>query len=206
MGVLLQAEQAYSGFLKLLGSQYDSTKVKDGVFGAMMDVSLVNDVSLHSIIYSGEMSRGGLAGPGGSLTTGMAFGVPPLFKFGDAALQERFLPELLRGEKRSCIAITEPDAGSDVANITTVATKTPDGKHYIINGTKKWSVAPAPGHIPSPAFSPFPAPAGRPRATRSQADGRPGLPTASGPTTPPWRSGRGPRARGPPACPSWWCR
>lgn len=93
---------------------------------------------LHSVIYSDEMSRSGLAGPGGSLTTGMAFGVPPLFKFGSPALQERFLPPLLRGEQRACIAITEPDAGSDVANITTVAVKTPDGQHYVINGTKKW--------------------------------------------------------------------
>lgn len=45
---------------------------------------------------------------------------------------------LLTGKKRTCIAITEPGAGSDVANISTTATKTPDGKHYIINGTKKW--------------------------------------------------------------------
>ncbi|KAK8024116.1 hypothetical protein PG993_012182 [Apiospora rasikravindrae] len=93
---------------------------------------------LHAVIYADEMSRSGLAGPGGSLTTGMAFGVPPIVKFGSKELQERFLPELLRGQKRSCIAITEPDAGSDVANITTTAVKSKGGKHYIINGTKKW--------------------------------------------------------------------
>ena len=39
---------------------------------------------------------------------------------------------------RFCIAITEPDAGSDVANIRTTAKKTADGKYYIVNGTKKW--------------------------------------------------------------------
>lgn len=33
---------------------------------------------------------------------------------------------------------TEPSAGSDVANISTTAVKTKDGKHYIVNGTKKW--------------------------------------------------------------------
>ncbi|KAI1321672.1 putative acyl-CoA dehydrogenase [Xylariaceae sp. FL0255] len=93
---------------------------------------------LHSAIFSDEMSRTGIAGPGGSLTTGMAFGVPPIIKFGNQQLQERFLPDLLTGKKRSCIAITEPDAGSDVANITTTATKSPDGKCYIVNGTKKW--------------------------------------------------------------------
>lgn len=93
---------------------------------------------LHASIFSDEMARSGLAGPSGSLTTGMAFGVPPIIKFGNKQLQDRFLPELLLGKKRSCIAITEPDAGSDVAGITTTATKSPDGKYWIVNGTKKW--------------------------------------------------------------------
>ncbi|GAB7348512.1 hypothetical protein MBLNU459_g6913t1 [Dothideomycetes sp. NU459] len=92
----------------------------------------------HNCIYSDEMLRSGLAGPSGSLTTGMAFGVPPIIKFGSERLKEKFLPELLTGRKRSCIAITEPDAGSDVANITTTAKKSADGKKYVINGTKKW--------------------------------------------------------------------
>jgi acyl-CoA dehydrogenase len=93
---------------------------------------------MHTGIYVDEMSRTGLAGPGGSLTVGMAFGVPPIIKFGNQQLQERFLPDLLLGKKRTCIAITEPTAGSDVANIVTTATKSKDGKFYIINGTKKW--------------------------------------------------------------------
>ena len=92
----------------------------------------------HNMIYTDEMLRSGLAGPSGSLTTGMAFGVPPIIKFGSRQLQDRFLPDLLTGRKRTCIAITEPEAGSDVANITTTAVKSADGKHYTINGTKKW--------------------------------------------------------------------
>jgi acyl-CoA dehydrogenase len=84
------------------------------------------------------MARSGLAGPSGSLTTGMAFGVPPIIKYGSTQLQNTFLPSLLLGQKRTCIAITEPEAGSDVANITTTAKKSADGKHYIVNGTKKW--------------------------------------------------------------------
>lgn len=86
------------------------------------------------------MGRSGIAGPAASLNTGMAYGVPPIIKYGSAELQNRFLPDLLTGKKRACIAITEPDAGSDVANITTLAEKSPDGKEYIINGTKKWYV------------------------------------------------------------------
>jgi acyl-CoA dehydrogenase len=86
------------------------------------------------------MGRSGLVGPVASITVGMAYGVPPILKFGSQQLQERFIPDLLTGRKRACIAITEPDAGSDVANIVTSAVKTKDGKHYIVNGTKKWYI------------------------------------------------------------------
>ena len=48
------------------------------------------------------------------------------------------MKEVLSGEKRICLAISEPVAGSDVAAIETTAVKTPDGKHYIVNGCKKW--------------------------------------------------------------------
>ncbi|KAG8416761.1 hypothetical protein J3459_013667 [Metarhizium acridum] len=93
---------------------------------------------LHTGIYCDELARSGLAGPGASLTAGFAFGIPPIVKWGSKELKERFLPDFLTGRKRTCIAITEPDAGSDVANITTTAEKSADGKHYIINGAKKW--------------------------------------------------------------------
>jgi acyl-CoA dehydrogenase len=94
--------------------------------------------SFHNLIYTDEMNRSGLSGPPSSITTGMAFGVPTIVKFGNKQLQDRFLPDLFWGRKRTCIAITEPDAGSDVANIKTTAVKSADGKKYIVNGTKKW--------------------------------------------------------------------
>ena len=93
---------------------------------------------LYTGIYLDEMSRSGLQGPPSSLTAGFAFGIPPIIKFGSRELQEKFLPDMLTSKVRSCIAITEPDAGSDVANITTTAEKSADGKEYIINGSKKW--------------------------------------------------------------------
>lgn len=68
----------------------------------------------------------------------MAFGLPPIIKYGSEALQERFVPDIITGKKRICIAITEPGAGSDVAQVSTSAKKTADGMHYIVNGTKKW--------------------------------------------------------------------
>ncbi|KAI9727568.1 MAG: hypothetical protein M1828_006510 [Chrysothrix sp. TS-e1954] len=92
----------------------------------------------HASIYFYEMAHSGISGPSTSLTVGFAFGVPPLLKFGSPSLKSTFLPDLLTGRRRICIAITEPDAGSDVANISTTATKTPDGTHYLVSGMKKW--------------------------------------------------------------------
>lgn len=85
-----------------------------------------------------QMARSGITGPSASLTTGMSFGVPPLLKFGNEQLQKNFIPDLLLGRKRICLAITEPDAGSDIANIQTTATMSSDGKYYTVNGSKKW--------------------------------------------------------------------
>ena len=83
-------------------------------------------------------ARTGISGPGSSLSPGFAYGIPPILSFGSPALQSRFLPQMLPGQVRVCIAITEPSAGSDVANIQTTARKSPDGTHYIVNGEKKW--------------------------------------------------------------------
>jgi alkylation response protein AidB-like acyl-CoA dehydrogenase len=65
-------------------------------------------------------------------------GLPPIIHFGSEAMKSKIIPECLKGEKRICLAITEPAAGSDVGGLTTTAVKSPDGKHYIVNGEKKW--------------------------------------------------------------------
>lgn len=72
----------------------------------------------------------------------MAIGVqtdmatPALARFGSKELQEEFLAPAVAGEQVACIGVSEPGAGSDVANITTHARK--DGDDYIINGAKMW--------------------------------------------------------------------
>jgi acyl-CoA dehydrogenase len=109
-----------------------------GIHDILGVVKVEDFTYFHNLIYADEMIRTGLAGPPGSITTGIAFGVPPIIKFGNEQLKQRFLPDLFSGKQRICIAITEPDAGSDVANIVTTARKSPDGKKYIVNGAKKW--------------------------------------------------------------------
>lgn len=72
------------------------------------------------------------------LSAHQSIGVPqPLKLFGTEEQKKRWLPRLARGEI-SAFALTEPDAGSDPANMTTRAELTPDGRHWILNGEKLW--------------------------------------------------------------------
>ena len=92
----------------------------------------------HEMLLTDEISRAGSGGLVWNLIGGFGIGCPPLVKFGKKPLVDRILPSILNGDKRICLAITEPDAGSDVANLTCEAKLTEDGKHYIVNGEKKW--------------------------------------------------------------------
>ncbi|GAA2506564.1 acyl-CoA dehydrogenase family protein [Streptomyces thermolineatus] len=60
----------------------------------------------------------------------------PLQRFGSRELKERYLPRVVDGSLICAHAITEPDHGSDVLNITTTAVR--DGDHYVIDGGKKF--------------------------------------------------------------------
>lgn len=77
----------------------------------------------------------GTPGYGDGLGGGMVIGLPPVVNFGRPELAAKVVPEVLSGRKRICLAISDPDAGSDVANIGATAKKTADGKHYIVNGS-----------------------------------------------------------------------
>lgn len=72
----------------------------------------------------------------------MAIGVqtdmatPALSRFGSDELRKEFLTPAIAGDMVACVGVSEPGAGSDVAQIKTTARK--DGDDYIINGTKMW--------------------------------------------------------------------
>ena len=57
-------------------------------------------------------------------------------KFGTEAQKQRWLPGMAAGELIGCFGLTEPDAGSDPASMTTTARK--DGDGWILNGAKRW--------------------------------------------------------------------
>src|SRR5436190_370384 len=78
----------------------------------------------------------------GSLSVAAAAGMQSLmgthfiFKYGGDELRERYLAPALRGELVATFAMTEPDAGSDVANLTTRAERR--GDRWVLRGTKTW--------------------------------------------------------------------
>ncbi|HEX7014932.1 MAG TPA: acyl-CoA dehydrogenase family protein [Cyclobacteriaceae bacterium] len=59
-----------------------------------------------------------------------------ILSFGSAEVRERYLPGLASGQSIGAWGLTEPNTGSDAANMNTVAV--PDGDHYILNGTKNF--------------------------------------------------------------------
>jgi len=89
---------------------------------------------LFSIILAEELARCGMAGlqMGIGVHNGMA--TPPIYRFGTEEQKRRFLVPANRGEKIAALAITEPNAGSDVASIQTRARREKD--LWILNGSK----------------------------------------------------------------------
>jgi len=75
---------------------------------------------------------------GGSLGAHTSIGTLPLVHFGNDEQKARYLPKLASGEFIGAYALTEPQSGSDALAAKTTATLSPDGRHYVLNGTKMW--------------------------------------------------------------------
>lgn len=78
------------------------------------------------------------AGVGVFVNAHHSIGIRALLLFGNEGQKRRWLPDLCSGAKLAAFALTEPEAGSDAANVQTTATPTADGQTYILNGTKQY--------------------------------------------------------------------
>ncbi|CAF3679402.1 unnamed protein product [Rotaria socialis] len=112
---------------------------EQGVFGIQVPVEygglgLTNTQAarLFEIISAHDLSI--------SICTGahQSIGFKGILLFGTYVQKKQYLPKLAAGEQIAAFALTEPTAGSDASSIKTKATLSPDGKYYILNGTKIW--------------------------------------------------------------------
>lgn len=87
-----------------------------------------------AVVFAEEMSRCQSGGVGMAVAVHAEMVLPPILKFGNEEQKRRFLPPMIRGDKIGALAITEPDAGSDVAGIKTNAVR--DGDSWVLNGSK----------------------------------------------------------------------
>ncbi|MFZ5655323.1 MAG: acyl-CoA dehydrogenase family protein [Pseudomonadota bacterium] len=90
--------------------------------------------TLGSVILAEELGRSTFGGFAVTVTVHTDMASPHLANFGSKAQKDRYFADLIAGRRICAVAVTEPDAGSDVAGIRTTAVA--DGDHYVLNGTK----------------------------------------------------------------------
>jgi len=94
--------------------------------------------TVYSAILAEELGRSTFGGFAVTVTVHTDMASPHLANFGTPEQLQRWLPAVIRGEKVCAVAVTEPDAGSDVAGMRTraVRERSSEGDHWVIDGTK----------------------------------------------------------------------
>jgi alkylation response protein AidB-like acyl-CoA dehydrogenase len=90
---------------------------------------------IHQLIIDDELRRARVRRPDNAI--GIGWAGPTIIHAGTEEQKERYLLPLLAGEEIWCQLFSEPDAGSDLANLSTRATR--DGDTYVVNGQKIWT-------------------------------------------------------------------
>ncbi len=90
---------------------------------------------IHQLIIDEELSAAGVRRAAGGI--GLGWAGPTILFGGTPEQQERYLWPILTGQEVWCQLFSEPDSGSDLANLATRAVR--DGDRYIVNGSKIWS-------------------------------------------------------------------
>jgi alkylation response protein AidB-like acyl-CoA dehydrogenase len=105
----IDVPEAYGGL--------DESKTTSAVVADAMTV-----LGTWSVIYGAQVGIGSL----------------PIVYFGTEAQKQKYLPRLVSGEWVAAYALSEASSGSDAMAARTKAVRSPDGKHWILNGSKQW--------------------------------------------------------------------
>jgi alkylation response protein AidB-like acyl-CoA dehydrogenase len=87
---------------------------------------------VYDVILDEELARAGTPA-----RPSLGYLVQGLGRHGSEELRQRFLPGMINGSERWCQGFSEPGAGSDLASLTTTATR--DGDEYVLHGHKIWT-------------------------------------------------------------------
>jgi len=87
-----------------------------------------------NIVLMEELALAGCDGVGACVGVQVGMATPPVLAFGSEEQKQRYLVPAIKGERIACLGITEPNAGSDVASISTFAEKVTGG--WKVNGSK----------------------------------------------------------------------
>jgi alkylation response protein AidB-like acyl-CoA dehydrogenase len=87
-----------------------------------------------NIVLMEELANCGSFGVNTGVAVQIGMATPPILIFGTEEQKQRYLVPAIKGEKISCLGITEPEAGSDVSNVKTYAERVPEG--WKVNGNK----------------------------------------------------------------------
>ena len=109
-----------------------------GLFGLEVDPEFGGQGADHTytLVLGEELGRADLAGVPLAIAVQATMSTPSLAKYGTPELKHKYLAPALRGEMVTSVAVSEPDAGSDVAGIRTRAVR--DGDDWVITGRKMW--------------------------------------------------------------------
>jgi alkylation response protein AidB-like acyl-CoA dehydrogenase len=98
----------------------------------------VSELDVFHLLVSTDQTARVEGGVMASLGGASVIGAPPVIHHGTEEQKQKWLPGLFDWSISFSLGITEPGAGSDVANIKTSAAKTTDGNFYVVRGFKKW--------------------------------------------------------------------
>jgi citronellyl-CoA dehydrogenase len=109
-----------------------------GAFGLEYDEAYGGQGADHTftLVLMEELGRSDIAGVPMAIAVQTNMATPALHRFGSEDLKQRYLKPAMTGEHVVSVAVSEPDAGSDVSGIRTRAVR--DGDDWVINGRKMW--------------------------------------------------------------------